>query len=279
MELCGTEPILAAYVIREVDRRLMELLSSLESEEWELPTIAPGWTVRDVAAHLLDTALRKLSAGRDRCHIGREQVHSHQDVIALVNRLNHEGVTVYRRLSPPVLIELMQLACAQTADFVESLDPFAKASIGVSWAGEMSSLVWFDNARELTERWHHQEQIRLATKHSGIMIPALYHPVLDTFMRGLPHAYRDVASPAGTAILVEVSGDCGGRWCLVNSEAGWIFAPELPSAIAAHIVIPQALAWRIFTKGMAREAAYPQLTIRGEETLAAHVLTLIAVVG
>jgi uncharacterized protein (TIGR03083 family) len=279
MKLCGTEPILAAPVIREVDRRLIELLRSLQSEEWELHTIAPGWTVRDVAAHLLDTALRKLSGGRDRCRIGREEVHSHQDVITLVNRLNHEGVTVYRRLSPKVLIELMQLTCSQTADFVESLDPFAQASIGVSWAGEMSSLVWFDNARELTERWHHQEQIRLATNHPGIMIPALYHPVLDTFMRGLPHAYRDVAAPAGTAVLVEVSGDCGGRWCLVNSEAGWAFAPELPSAIAAHLVIPQDLAWRIFTKGIAREAAYPQLIIRGEERLAVHVLGLVAIVG
>jgi uncharacterized protein (TIGR03083 family) len=279
MELCGTEPILAAPVIREVDRRLIELLRSLQPEEWELPTIAPGWTVRDVAAHLLDTALRKLSGGRDRCRVGREEVHSHQDVIALVNRLNHEGVTVYRRLSPQVLIELMQLTCSQTADFVESLDPFAKASIGVSWAGEMSSLVWFDNARELTERWHHQEQIRLATNRPGIIIPALYHPVLDTFMRGLPHAYRDVAAPPSSALLVEVSGDCGGQWCLVNSEAGWIFARELPSAIAAKIVIPQALAWRLFTKGIAREAAYHQLTIRGEETLAAHVLGLVAVVG
>jgi uncharacterized protein (TIGR03083 family) len=277
--LYGSEPIFAAPIIREVDRRLIELLSSLPSEEWELPTIAPGWTVRDVVAHLLDTALRKLSGGRDRCRVGRVEVHSHQDVIALVNRLNHEGVTVYRRLSPKVLIELMQLACSQTADFVESLDPFAKASIGVSWAGEMSSLVWFDNARELTERWHHQEQIRLATNRPGIMIPELYQPVLDTFMRGLPHAYREVGAPIGTAILVEVSGDCGGRWCLVNSEAGWTFAHELPSAITTHITIPQALAWRIFTKGIARDAAYPQLTIRGEETLAGHALGLVAIVG
>jgi uncharacterized protein (TIGR03083 family) len=279
LELCGTKPILAAPVIREVDRRLIELLGSLQPEEWELPTIAPGWAVRDVAAHLLDTALRKLSGGRDRCRVGREEVHSHQDVITLVNRLNHEGVVVYRRLSPKVLIELMQLACSQTADFVESLDPFAEASIGVSWAGEMSSLVWFDNARELTERWHHQEQIRLATNRPGIMIPPLYRPVLDTFMRGLPHAYRDVVAPIGTAILVEVSGDCGGRWCLANSEAGWIFAHELPSAIAAKIVIPQALAWRVFTKGITREAAYPQLTICGEETLAQHGLRLVAIVG
>jgi uncharacterized protein (TIGR03083 family) len=275
----GTEPILCAPIMREVDRHLIDLLSSLSSPEWELPTIAPGWSVRDVAAHLLDTALRKLSGGRDQCRTERIEIRSHQDVIALVNRLNREGVTVYRRLSPAVLIELMQLACTQTADYVESLDPFAQAAIGVSWAGEMTSLVWFDNARELTERWHHQEQIRLATGRPGIMIPALYHPVLETFMRGLPYTFRDVSAPVGSAVLVEVSGDCGGQWCLVNSEAGWIFAEELPSVIAAYIVIPQAIAWRVFTKDMDHETAYAQVKIRGDESLAGHVLRLVAIVG
>jgi len=278
-KLGGTEPILCAPIMREVDRRLIELLTSLGPAEWELPTIAPAWSVRDVAAHLLDTALRKLSGGRDRCRVERVEIHSNQDVITLVNRLNREGVTVYRRLSPTVLIELMQLACAQTADYLESLDPFAQAAIGVSWAGEMTSLVWFDNARELTERWHHQEQIRLATGRPSIMIPALYHPVLETFMRGLPYTYRDVTAPLGTAVLVEVSGGCGGQWCLVNSEAGWIFVDELPSAIAAQIVIPQAIAWRVFTKGMDRETAYPQLTVRGDEAFAGHLLRLVAIVG
>src|ERR1700756_2513136 len=186
MELSGTQPILCAPIIRQIDQHLIDLLASLDPAEWELPTIAPEWSVRDVAAHLLDTALRKLSRGRDQCQVERVDVRSHQDVIALVNRLNREGVTVYRRLSPPVLIALMQWACAQTAYYYESLDPFATAAIGVSWAGEMTSLVWFDVARELTERWHHQQQIRLATNRPGIMLPRLYHPVLDTFLRGLP---------------------------------------------------------------------------------------------
>jgi hypothetical protein len=114
--------------------------------------------------------------GRDNCRVENVAIPSHQDVIALVNRLNREGVTVYRRLSPAVLTQLMQLTCSQTADFYESLDPFAPAGIGVSWAGEMTSLVWFDIARELTERWHHQQQIRLATNRTGIVTPALYHP-------------------------------------------------------------------------------------------------------
>jgi uncharacterized protein (TIGR03083 family) len=278
-QLDGTQPILCAPAIREVDQKLIELLASLDLAEWEQPTIAPQWSVRDVAAHLLDTALRKLSGGRDRCRVEHVDIRSHQDVIVLVNRLNKEGVTVYRRLSPRVLTQLMELVCAQTADFYESLDPWATAAIGVSWAGEMTSLVWFDNARELTERWHHQQQIRLATGRPGIMTPPLYHPVLDTFLRGLPHTFREVAASIGTALLIEVSGDCGGQWCLLRSRDRWVFAGDLPSAISAQVVIPQSIAWRLFTKGIDRESARSELTITGDKVLAEHVLELTAIVG
>jgi uncharacterized protein (TIGR03083 family) len=279
MNLEGTEPILCSQIIRQVDQHLIELLTSLDAAEWDLPTITPQWSVRDVAAHLLDTALRKLSRGRDKCRVDSVNVRSHQEVITLVNRLNHEGVTVYRRLSPKVLTQLMQLVCNQTADFYESLDPFAPAAIGVSWAGEMTSLVWFDNARELTERWHHQEQIRLATNRPGIMTSLLYHPVLDTFLRGLPHAYRDVTAADNTALLVEISGDCGGQWCLVRSHDTWSFTSDLPSAIVSHIMIPQSIAWRLFTKGIDRESARAKVTMTGDKTLAEHVLQLVAIVG
>jgi uncharacterized protein (TIGR03083 family) len=277
--LSGTQPILCAPIIRRVDQYLIELLASLDSSEWDLPTIAPQWQVRDVAAHLLDTAIRKLSGGRDQWRVERVDIRSHQDVITLVDRLNREGVTVYRRLSPRVLTQLMQLVCDQTADFFESLDPFAQAGIGVSWAGEMTSLVWFDNARELTERWHHQEQIRLATNRPSLMIPAMYHPVLDTFMRGLPYTYRDVEAAAGTGFLIEISGDCGGSWCLVRLEDGWRFTKELPSGVAAEVVVPQSIAWRLFTKGVDREVARSVMKFDGDIALGEQILRLVAIVG
>ncbi len=276
MELSGTQPILCAPIIRQIDQHLIDLLASLDPAEWELPTIAPEWSVRDVAAHLLDTALRKLSRGRDQCQVERVDVRSHQDVIALVNRLNREGVTVYRRLSPPVLIALMQLACAQAAYYYESLDPFATAAIGVSWAGEMTSLVWFDVARELTERWHHQQQIRLATNRPGIMLPPLYHPVLDILARPSPclsrcrRARRHRLARRGLRRL---------RTLVPPSVKRWLaFASELP-LITAHVTIPQAIAWRVFTKGIDRASARAQLTIRGDVPLAEHILELIAIVG
>ena len=133
------KPILCAHLLRKVDEKLIELLSALAPNEWELQTVAPLWKVRDVAAHLLDTALRKLSLVRDSCYVETGDIRSQEDVIALVDRLNREGVTVYRRVSPQVLIDLLRLATKQSAEFHESLDPFAAATFNVSWAGEETS--------------------------------------------------------------------------------------------------------------------------------------------
>ena len=213
----------------------------------------PLWKVRDIAAHLLDTALRRLSVVRDGCAVETVEIRSYQDVVALVNRLNREGVTVCRRLSPPVLIDLMKVACQQSADFHESLDPFAPAAFAVSWAGEDKSLNWFDTARELTERWHHQQQIRLATHRPGIMTPDLYHPVLDCFLRGLPHAFRNVNTQSGTTLLVEISGECGGEWFLSRGPSFWRLLKEFTGDVATRVSIPQELnALRHVDGGLAR---------------------------
>jgi len=275
----GTEPILCAHLLRRVDEKLVDLLGSLEPNQWNLQTIAPMWKVRDVAAHLLDTALRKLSMVRDSCFVEAVTIRSPQDVIALVNRLNAEGVTVYRRLSPPVLIDMMKLACEQSATFHESLDPFAPAAFNVSWAGEETSLNWFDTARELTERWHHQQQIRLATNRPGIMTPDLYHPVLDCFVRGLPYVYRDVDVPVGTILRLEISGECGGQWFLAKGTPRWNFVNRPAGEVASQVTMPQELAWRVFTKGIDRDSARRQITVEGSRELGEKVLALTAIVG
>jgi len=273
------EPILCVHLLRRVDEKLIDLLRSLTADEWDLQTTAPLWKVRDVAAHLLDTTLRKLSMARDSCYVEIVNIRSRQDLIALVNRLNQEGVTVYRRLSPRVLIDMMKEACEQSAQFHESLDPFAPAAFPVSWAGEESSLNWFDTARELTERWHHQQQIRLATNRPGIMTPDLYHPVLDCFVRGLPHTYRHVEAPAGTLLLLEISGECGGLWVLARGSTGWGLAKPVRDEFAARVKIPQELAWRVFTKGIDRDSARAQIEIEGNRDLGEHVLHMTAIVG
>lgn len=275
----GCGPIQCATLLRKVDEKLIELLTSLRPADWDQQTVAPRWKVRDVAAHLLDTVLRKLSLVRDSWFVEQVEIRSAQDVVALVNRLNREGVALYRRLSPPVLIDMMRLACDQSAAFHEGLDPFAQAAFNVSWAGEETSLNWFDTARELTERWHHQQQIRLATGQTGIMTPELYFPVLDCFARGLPHEFRDVPGPEGTTLELEILGNCGGRWLLSRGAEKWGFISEIDRDLDARIAIPQEIAWRVFTKGINREDAAAQSEIAGDRELAERVLHLTAIVA
>src|SRR5260370_28805433 len=100
-------PILTAHLFPRIEGMLVELLGSLTSDEWELQTIAPLWKVKDVAAHLLDSQLRKLSMARDGYGPPGPPV---ADLAEFINRLNDEGVMLYRRLSPPVLLSLMELA-------------------------------------------------------------------------------------------------------------------------------------------------------------------------
>jgi hypothetical protein len=58
----------------------------------------------------------------------------------------------------------------------------------VAWAGEAESKNWFHVARDYSEKWHHQQQIREAVGQTAeLLTPALYRPLLDTLLRDLPH--------------------------------------------------------------------------------------------
>ena len=273
------KPILAAHLLPVVDAQLVELLRALRDDEWELQTVAPAWTVKDVAAHLLDTQLRKLSLVRDGGADATAPMPSHDELLAFINRLNREGVRMYRRLSPPILIAMIEAASREAAEFHQTLDPMADAAFGVSWAGEERSPNWFDTARELTERWHHQQQIRLATNRPGIMTRELYYPVLDCFMRALPFTYREMPGEARTYLRFNVAGECGGSWYLYRDAEGWVQVEEPEGAQASETTIPQDIAWRIFTKGIDREAAAAQVLITGDRGLGSHVMSMVAIVG
>ena len=172
-------PLLTAHLFPTLDDRLIDLLRALSPDDWERQTIAPRWKVKDVAAHLLDTQLRTLSFGRDGYTLSPPPaIASDRDLVAFIDRLNADGVTVYRRFSPSLLIAWIERTSREAAAYYASLDPFGPARFGVSWAGESVSANWFDLARELTERWHHQQQLRLAVEDStaAIMTPELYRP-------------------------------------------------------------------------------------------------------
>jgi len=273
------QPIFTAHLFPELEAKLIELLRSLTQQDWEAQTIAPQWKVKDVAAHLLDTQVRKLAAARHGYKPENSKKLSPDQLVALINHLNAEGVRAHSQLGPGELISRMEAASKESAEYHRTLDPFAPAMFPVSWAGEEQSANWFDTAREFTERWHHQQQIRLAVNKPGIMTREFYYPVLDCFMRALPHTYRNVPAQEGTQLQFNVSGECDGRWYLFRKDPAWTLIGSPIGEIISETTIPQEIAWRIFTKGIMCSEAESQVRATGDTELGLHVLGMISIVG
>lgn len=273
-------PILTADRFSVLGNELIALLRSLSDDQWRLPTVAPQWTVKDIAAHLLDTACRRVSGRRDG-HTpppGRS-LDGYDNLLAFLNDLNAQWVAAFRRISPRLLTDFLELVEPPHSEVMLQLDPWAPA-LPVAWAGEEESLGWFDVARELTERWHHQQQIRLAVGAPPLDDPWLSEPVFDTFIRALPHGYRNVTVPPGTELTVRIEGRKVYAYTLRAREGGgWDLLAGEAADPAARIVLSEEPAWLLFTKGLREEAARRRARIEGDAALAAKFFEILAVMA
>src|SRR5579863_7498436 len=114
-------PIFTAHLFPGLEAKLIELLRSLAPEDWEKQTLAPKWKVRDVAAHLLDTQLRKLAAARHGYKPENSKKLSPAKLVTLINSLNAEGVRQYSQLKPGDLISRMEAASRESAEYHQAL--------------------------------------------------------------------------------------------------------------------------------------------------------------
>ncbi len=257
---------------------LVELLESLAQSQWDLPTACPGWSVKDVVAHVLGDDLNNLSGGRDHHSSGRFEGSGWADLVAFVNERNEAWVDALRRLSPRALIELLGFSGGRLEPYFRSLDPMAIGP-NVAWAGSGPHPMWLHIAREYTERWLHQMQVREAVGAPGLYEWGLFHPVLDTFVHALPVACKATDAPAGAHVLLDIRGDAGGRWSLVREPARWVLAEEVEASPRAIVRLDQVTAWRLWTKSMTPEQARPLVQIEGDEALGEPVLRAVAIIA
>jgi uncharacterized protein (TIGR03083 family) len=274
-------PNLVAGLFPPLGRELVTLLRSLEPADWDRPTVCPAWSVRDIAAHLLDTALRRLSVGLDH-HFSpppASPISDYGGLVRFLNQLNAEWVQAARRLSPRLLTDLLEWAEPQLAEHFAALDPWGEALFPVSWAGEDSSRVWFDVARELTERWHHQQQIRLAVGAPPLTDPETSEAIFDSFLRALPHRYRDVSAPEGTSAVFAIHGAETYRYTLRLEADSWRLLKGAETSPAAAVGLDEQDAWLLLTKGMRGDEARRKAAIQGDVHLAQPFFEVIAVMA
>jgi hypothetical protein len=102
----------------------------------------------------------------------------------------------------------------------------------------------------------------------GLLERAWLHPLLDLSFRALPHAYRAVDAPHGTAIVVRVTGEAGGAWSLVREGARWQLHRAAAPAPAAVATLDPDSAWRLLYNALPEPGARQRTRIEGDASLA-----------
>jgi len=280
-------PILTAELFPLIRVELLSLLNGLSEEEWGKPTAAGTWDVKDVALHILGGDIGNLSRRRDGYSLAAD-LSSYEKLVAFINEINALWVAAGQRMSPRMIVDLLEHVGRQADEYFAGLDQFAMGG-PVSWAGDAPMPVWFDVAREYTERWHHQQQIRDATGRPGLYERRFSEPVLDTFVRGLPHTFRPVEAADGTSLRLVVTGVVEKEWTLVRSEGTWVLF-DVDSTQGARrttraqghetvVTIAAERAWKIFTRGIRGPEAAACANVVGDRALGERVLGMVSVLA
>jgi hypothetical protein len=232
-----------------------------------------------VALHLLAVDISNLSRKRDGHSLQPEKpISDNQDLLTFVNFLNESWMTAAQRISTPLLIDLLGFVGRQTNAFFASLDPFELGD-SVSWAGPEPAPHWLDLAREYTERWHHQQHIRDAVGKPGLKEPRFFAPIVDAFVRALPFTYRDVITPRGTRVTLEITGASGGIWTIQQEEDHWVLYVGTEQPFTAKVAIDQEDAWRLFTKGIDPALVRARSIVIGDLQLGDRVFEMVSIIA
>lgn len=230
---------------RLIDERmdLLRFLRALAPGEWAVSSAAPGWSVKDLALHLLDDDLGWLSRGRDGDRSGQLSMCDHGAFVEALSAKNQRWIDGAQGLSTSVIIGLLEWAGREMDAYYATLDLDGDGQ--VSWASDGRVPIWFDIAQDLTERWVHQMQMREAVGRVEGYADAYRPTVLRTFVWALPHQYRVDASRGAT---VQLDLNSGGRWHLTcEGSTNWSLNEGVADQPDARAAFSDDAGWRWLT--------------------------------
>ncbi len=273
------KPPWVAELLPELDSILISFLKGLSTSDWDKQTISPLWKVKDVVAHLLDGNIRRISMHRDGYFGPAPEITSYAGLVAYLNELNSVWVAAMQRTSPALLIDMLELTGPLYYRALKGIPPYEKATFSVAWAGEHESTHSFDVAREYTEKWHHQQQIREAFGNSELLTQKYYKPCLDTFVMALPVSFAKEDAAPGTCVKLVVE-PVSSAYYIARQASGWKVFADYSGNVESIISISAETSWKLFTNAIKdREQARSLVSVQGDEKWKDLVVNAVAVMA
>ena len=187
--------------LRVETRALEAVLEPLAAADWERPTPAPGWAVRDQISHLayFDEAATRAALEPDQFRAERDAARDDDFTEGIARRA--------RALDAAEVYTWFRDARAAMLDALLALDPAAR----VPWYGPDMSIASSLTAR-IMETWAHGQDI-VDGLHLDRPVTDRIEHVCHIGVRALPNSYRaNGREVPDTAVRVELAGPSGQLW-------------------------------------------------------------------
>lgn len=182
--------------------QLDQLASSLTDDQWAAPSVLPGWTVKDVFAHIIGT--ERLLSG-DPIPSSDEAVAGAPHVLNPVGIVNERWLTYYRKLPPvAVLNDFRSVTSARlsTLDAMteEEFNAETVTPVGLESYGRFMRIRVFDS-------WMHELDIRDSLGLPAPTDPAPVQVALTEMTGALPILVgKRAGAPQGSRIRFTLGG-------------------------------------------------------------------------
>jgi uncharacterized protein (TIGR03083 family) len=258
-------------------RAFVDLLTSLEADEWSAPTECPAWTVKGVALHVLGDDLSLLARQRDEATnslILYAEKHPGLDFRQLLDGFNEQWVEAAMFLSPPLVIELLRLSGEWTSSFYEQVDLDRPGEPVGFFGGSGSSPYWQAIAREYVERWVHQHQIRRALGRPDLG-RAFLDPAAAVVARSVAAHMPALDAAPGTVLTLTVRNVAS--WsCTLDDHHSWKLTDGRFPDAAVELSLAEADATSVLSRGLGRDDAIAAFQISGDDDLGGRALRVIS---
>ena len=271
------QPLNVVHLFAEMHAELLAILRNSDDSAWQKPTACAGWTVKDVALHILGDDIGYLSRHRDHDGIMFE-TSSFDELVSLINQHNDTWVKATRRVSKRLLLTLLQVTGDELYDYLQTVNPM-EGSHPVAWSGKKDAPMWLQIARELTEYWMHHQHFCEGLGLDSLKSRRFLHPVLSAFVHALPRTYAEVSADDGTIIELAVTGEAADSWFLVRENAEWNLYAGVDAESTCCITMSDDTAWRLFTKGITQSQVENRAMITGDKTLAKVMFNTVAILA